>query len=260
VWIGHDNYSQKLKNKSTGGKYAAPLWQSFMEEIHEGLLDRPIINESPNEIGLVKGTVCSVSGKLATDACYMDSAGHTPVTDWFAEGTVPTEVCDMHVVSNVCVDSGALASSYCSNVATGSIVLIHSDSMYADIEPPLVLASVPNAVYTSMTSADFAAAGGVTSGTRCTLHTPSWYNSYGVGGELQAAINGANTLINKINSYLNSVQNLTDAYRDTLIQGVEDLKAYIGTSLSEYILRATSQLQYTFDAIYEEYPPVGAGW
>ena len=81
-----------------------------------------------------------------------------------------------------------------------------------------------------------------------------------MGGELQAAINGANTLINKINSYLNSVQNLTDAYRDTLIQGVEDLKAYIGTSLSEYILRATSQLQYTFDAIYEEYPPVGAGW
>ena len=260
VWIGHDNYNQKLKSKSTGGKYAAPLWQSIMEEIHEGLLDKPIIDESPNEIGLVKGTVCSVSGKLATDACYMDAAGHTPVTDWFAEGTVPTEVCDMHVVSNVCVDSGALASPYCSNVTQGSVVLMHTDSMYADIDPTLVLASVPNAVYTGMTSADYAMSGGAASGSMCSLHTPSWYNSYGMGSELQTAINGANNLINKINSYLNSVQNLTDTYRDTLIQGIEDLEAYMATSLSEYILRATNQLQYTFDAIYEEYPPVGAGW
>ena len=260
VWIGHDNYNKKLKSKSTGGKYAAPLWQAFMEEIHEGLLDKPIIDESPNEIGLTKATVCSVSGKLATDACYLDSSGHTPVTDWFAEGTVPSEVCDMHVVSNVCMDSGALASPYCSNVASGSIVLIHSDSMYADIDPTLVLASVPNAVYTGMTSAEYAMSGGAASGTMCSLHTPSWYNSFGGNGELQSAVNAANNLINKINSYLNSVQNLSDTYRDTLVQGIEDLKAYIGTSLSEYILRATSQLQYTFDAVYEEYPPVGAGW
>lgn len=260
VWIGHDNYNKKLKSKSTGGKYAAPLWQAFMEEIHEGLLDKPIIDESPNEIGLTKATVCSVSGKLATDACYLDSSGHTPVTDWFAEGTVPSEVCDMHVVSNVCMDSGALASPYCSNVASGSIVLIHSDSMYADIDPTLVLASVPNAVYTGMTSAEYAMSGGAASGTMCSLHTPSWYNSFGGNSELQSAVNAANNLINKINSYLNSVQNLSDTYRDTLVQGIEDLKAYIGTSLSEYILRATSQLQYTFDAVYEEYPPVGAGW
>lgn len=260
VWIGHDNYNKKLKSKSTGGKYAAPLWRAFMEEIHEGLLDKPIIDESPNEIGLTKATVCSVSGKLATDACYLDSSGHTPVTDWFAEGTVPSEVCDMHVVSNVCMDSGALASPYCSNVASGSIVLIHSDSMYADIDPTLVLASVPNAVYTGMTSAEYAMSGGAASGTMCSLHTPSWYNSFGGNSELQSAVNAANNLINKINSYLDSVQNLSDTYRDTLVQGIEDLKAYIGTSLSEYILRATSQLQYTFDAVYEEYPPVGAGW
>jgi len=260
VWIGHDNYNQKLKSKSTGGKYAAPLWQAFMEEIHEGLLDKPIIDESPNEIGLVKGTVCSVSGKLATEACYLDTAGHTPVTDWFAEGTVPSEVCDMHVVGNVCADSGAPASPYCSNVAAGSIVLIHSDSMYADLDPTLVLASIPNAVYTGMTSMDYSMSGGMTSGAMCSLHTPSWYNQYNGSGELRAAVNAANNLINKISSYLNSVQNLAENYRDTLLQGIEDLQAYIDTSLSEYILRATNQLQYTFDAIYEEYPPVGAGW
>jgi len=258
VWIGHDNYNQKLKSKSTGGKYAAPLWQAFMEEIHEGLQDKPIIDESPNEIGLVKGTVCSVSGKLATDACYLDSAGHTPVTDWFAEGTVPTEVCDMHVISNVCMESGAPASSYCHNVVQGSVVLIHADSMYADIDPALLFASVPNAAYTGMTSLDYSTMGGSASGMMCSLHTPSWYNSYTGSGEFQTAVNNANALIRNITNYLNSVQNLPETHRNTLLQGVEDLRAYMGTSLSEYVLRATSQLQYTFNTIYEEYPPVGA--
>lgn len=65
VWIGHDDFTPKLKSKSTGGKYAAPLWKAFMSKIHEELQNKPIIDESPNEIGLEKCTVCSISGKLA---------------------------------------------------------------------------------------------------------------------------------------------------------------------------------------------------
>ena len=60
-----------------------------MSKIHEELQNKPIIDESPNEIGLEKCTVCSISGKLATDACYADSAGHLPVTDWFAKDAAP---------------------------------------------------------------------------------------------------------------------------------------------------------------------------
>ena len=56
LWIGHDNYNQKLRTGSTGGKYAAPLWQAFMSKIHEGLADKPIIDESPVELGLVRAT------------------------------------------------------------------------------------------------------------------------------------------------------------------------------------------------------------
>ena len=261
VWIGHDDFTPKLKSKSTGGKYAAPLWKTFMSKIHEGLQNKPIIDESPNEIGLEKCTVCSISGKLATDACYADSAGHLPVTDWFAKDAAPAEVCDMHVQTSICQDSGQLASPYCYNVISGSVVLIHNDSMYADIDPILVKQYIPNAVYTGVTSEEYAMTmEGGSMGATCSLHTPSWYNYGGGNEDLQNAKNEAQRLIREIGNYLNNVQNISDTDRNTLIQGMQDLEDYVNASLTEYIKRATEQLRLNFDAIYEENPPVGAGW
>jgi len=261
VWIGHDDYGQKLKNKSTGGKYAAPLWQAFMEEIHQGLRDKPIIDESPNEIGLTKCTVCTISGKLATDACYLDSSGHVPVTDWCAKESVPTEVCDMHGVSNICLDSGSLASSYCPNVAAGAVVMIHTDSMYGMLDPAMLMQYIPNAIFSGMTAAEYTAAAGMGGGTGrvCAIHSP-WWSAGGGGEEQQIANSSALNLINQITNYLNSVQTLSDSDRNTLLQGVEDLRAYMDTGLTEYITRATEQLRYTYSVIYEQNPPVGAAW
>jgi penicillin-binding protein 1A len=62
VWIGHDDYAYALKDGSTGGDYAAPLWQAYMSKIHEGLEDKAIIDSDPADLGLVKATVCSVTG------------------------------------------------------------------------------------------------------------------------------------------------------------------------------------------------------
>ena len=261
VWIGHDDFTPKLKSKSTGGKYAAPLWKAFMSKIHEELQNKPIIDESPNEIGLEKCTVCSISGKLATDACYADSAGHLPVTDWFAKDAAPAEVCDMHVQTSICQDSGQLASPYCYNVISGSVVLIHNDSMYADIDPILVKQYIPNAVYTGVTSEEYAMTmEGGSMGATCSLHTPSWYNYGGGNEDLQNAKQEAQRLIREIGNYLNNVQNISDTDRNTLIQGMQDLEDYVNASLTEYIKRATEQLRLNFNAIYEESPPVGAGW
>ena len=260
VWIGHDDFTPKLKNKSTGGKYAAPLWQAFMSKIHEGLQDKPIIDESPNEIGLTKCTVCSISGKLATEACYGDLSGHLPVTDWFAQDSAPSEVCDMHVQASICQDSGQLASPYCYNVSAGSVVLIHNDSMYADVDPILVKQYIPNAVYSGVTSEEYAMSmqsGGT--GASCSLHTPSWYN-YGGNTELQSAKSSAESLISEIRSYLNNVQNISDTDRNTLTEGVSSLQNYINAGFAEYIKRATEQLKLNYMAIYEANPPVGAGW
>lgn len=117
LWIGHDYPSNKLEKGSTGGDYAAPLWQSFMSKLMEGKPSDPIIHETRDTLGLVQRTVCPVSGKLATEACVhyqsTDTKKFKLVTDWFNYSNVPTETCDMHVTLSICKKSGCIASGYC---------------------------------------------------------------------------------------------------------------------------------------------------
>lgn len=270
VWIGHDYYSQyKLKGKPTGGSYAAPLWQEFMSKIHEGLTDRPIIDESPTELGLEKCTVCSVSGLLATEACYADSAGHAPITDWFAEGTAPVAYCDMHVMSGICLDTGQPASAYCPRVSNAaSVVLIFQDSMYADVvgqvdeygnsEGLQILRQyIPNAVYVRADTDSYNAAAATTGGT-CSLHTPTWMQQNSWDSNLTSARQSAQNLITQVNQYLSQVQTLPDSDRNTLLQQINTLQSQISYGTASNILRTVEELQYTYNALREAYPPVGA--
>ena len=127
VWVGHDNY-KALNSKATGGRGAAPIWQSFMEKIHKqkGLASREIIDGTPADYGLVRVTTCGVSGQLATDACYNDVNGYKTITDYWDSSTVPTQYCTMHRSVPVCTETGLLASEYCpeESVETRGIVLI----------------------------------------------------------------------------------------------------------------------------------------
>ena len=123
--MGHDNY-KALAGSSTGSGAAAPLWQSYMSKIHsqKGLSNRDILEGDPTQYGLVKATTCAVSGQLATDACRNDAMGYGTVTDWWAQGTVPTVSCQMHVTQSVCADSGQPASPYCPSVVHKGVVTI----------------------------------------------------------------------------------------------------------------------------------------
>jgi penicillin-binding protein 1A len=65
----------------------------------------------------VKATTCSLSGKLAADACYLDP-DFEPVTDWYFADSVPTESCVSHQIVTLCADSGLLATPWCPNTIT----------------------------------------------------------------------------------------------------------------------------------------------
>lgn len=125
VWVGHDNY-KALSSKTTGSSGAATLWQAYMKKIHSGLPDRDILEGDPSQYGLTKATTCAVSGQLATDACRNDAQGYGTVTDYWAQGTVPTVYCQMHVSQSVCNDSGQIATQYCPSVSTKGVVIIPS--------------------------------------------------------------------------------------------------------------------------------------
>ena len=138
-----------------------------MEPIHEGVSDRQIIDAEPTALGLVKTTVCSVSGLLATDACKVDEE-HKPVTDWFLASNAPTGYCDMHVAVSICADSGGAATQFCpaEHVTETVGILIRSDSQFAQFEDEYLLKAMPNAVRSDEKPEEYFAALPA-----CTLHS-----------------------------------------------------------------------------------------
>lgn len=139
VWIGHDYPVNKLEKGSTGGDYAAPLWQAYMSKLMEGEESRPIIDSSPVSLGLVQRTVCPVSGMLATEACvHYQSQGKIfrLVTDWFDYADVPIQYCNMHVSVPICTDTDCKATDGCSldTIEQRTFVLLRRDNQFYSLE------------------------------------------------------------------------------------------------------------------------------
>ena len=252
IWVGHDQYKNKLRSGSTGGNSAAPLWQAFMSQIHEGYTDKPIMDDSPVQLGLERRTVCSISGLLATEACKHDTGGHTPVTDWFYSDDIPTESCNMHVIVELCSTSHEPASIYCQpyGTTTGSVVLISSESMYSQFSKEDVLAAMPNAVFTDATIEEYAA--NADPALLCGLHTPPYH---GGGDGLSQAVIAANELITDVQTYLNTVVALPETERSTLENGISLLRTALDNSDLDEIRNYTSSLEYNYGIIKGNYPP-----
>lgn len=263
LWIGHDLYSEKLASGSTGGKAAAPLWQAYMEKIHQGLSDKPIMDVSPSDLGLTQVTICSVSGKLATNACMHDSI-NPPVTDWCAVDNMPTEYCPMHALIEGCSASGEVAGPYCPSTSRYSkcILIFPTDSVFALLKEfvdeehgvngkELFRKIFPNGVVTNMTASSYHS-WCLSTGAVCHVHgagTPPSSDS------LEVLISRAQTLISQVNTYLNEVQTLPDPDRTTLINLIENLRAAIQSQDPERIKTATESLKTNYDYLKSIYPP-----
>lgn len=86
-WFGFDKPGQSLGLKITGATLAGFAWGDYMREIHRGMLSKDF--NKPAE-GVIKVTVCSVSGKIPTPECRKTT------TQWVLEGTQPTDICPVH--------------------------------------------------------------------------------------------------------------------------------------------------------------------
>lgn len=103
TWTGYDNNVSMTSSEEKN--LSKKMWKAVMSRIHENLEYKSF----PMASGIVTATVCSKSGKLpiagVCDGCTK--------TEYFAEGTVPTEYCDVHYYSNVCMYSGLTATDEC---------------------------------------------------------------------------------------------------------------------------------------------------
>lgn len=134
IWVGHDKPSLGIKgsefgkdknsSKSLSSGDSAWMWGDIMKAIHT---DLPIIDfEKPTKI--VTATVCKDSGKLATDLCRNDPRGSREITDIFAEGTVPTDFCSVHVELPIDTSNGKIATEFCPIELIKKIIFIKREN------------------------------------------------------------------------------------------------------------------------------------
>lgn len=144
VWMGHD----EPKNLGfTGGNYPAMLWKDIMTGVHKDLKNKKF--DMPS--GLVSMSICTESGKRPSELCALDQRGSTIKSEVFIKGTEPSaeEICDVHVVRDIDISTGKLATPFCPTSLVQSKVFIQrleplnpankklpADSIYeAPIEP-----------------------------------------------------------------------------------------------------------------------------
>ena len=120
IWSGCDD-NQKISAIGSSTSYHKKIWKAIMTKIHEGLADTGF----PVPSSVTTAQICRKSGKLAIPGvCENDPRGNAVYTEYFAKGTVPTEVCDHHVQLTVCSESGGLATEYCPEKNTRTFMVI----------------------------------------------------------------------------------------------------------------------------------------
>lgn len=102
VWTGFDN---NVKLTGDERNLAKKLWRVVMSKIHEELPNQSFNIPS----GIVTATICARSGKQPI-AGLCDG---TLRTEYFAEGTVPTETCNIHYAGSICDYCQLPATEYC---------------------------------------------------------------------------------------------------------------------------------------------------
>lgn len=102
TWAGFDN---NVKLSGDEKNLAKKLWRAVMSRIHEDLPSQSFSVPS----GIVTATVCSRSGKLPIEGL----CNGTLRTEYFAEGTVPTETCNIHYAGPICNYCQLPATEFC---------------------------------------------------------------------------------------------------------------------------------------------------
>jgi 1A family penicillin-binding protein len=126
VWVGFDKPRTIISN-GFAGELAVPLWARFMKQATAK--DKPDTFRAPK--GLMAASVCRLSGKLPTAAC------DRVITEYFASGTVPTEMCQEH---GFFTDSGQLAAAFPGGGATGGSTASGPPQPAINAQnPPLIL-------------------------------------------------------------------------------------------------------------------------
>lgn len=127
VWSGFD------VNYTVSNSKHRIIWRKIMETVHETMQLPYKEFEVPDSV--MTATICTKSGKLALEGiCDHYEAGSTVKAEYFAKGTIPTEYCDVHVKATICLDTGLLATEYCTNTKEQVLLIKEEPEIYYPTE------------------------------------------------------------------------------------------------------------------------------
>jgi len=141
VWMGYDD-PQKMAYVKNYHKW---IWRDVMEVAHQSLPYKEF--EVPT--GITTASICTESGKLAVPGlCTDDPRGSTVRSEYFAQGTVPTETCDIHKEVLICTSSGLFATEFCPDATIERRVMTQRpEPLIPDADDPASLSGVADAIY-----------------------------------------------------------------------------------------------------------------
>lgn len=184
VWGGYDDNAE-LPSTS----YTRIIWKAAMARIHENLEYKDF--RMPD--GITSAAICKKSGKLAVEGlCDSDPRGSMVASEYFAVGTVPTEVCDHHVSATICSESGKIANEFCPESLRKTLVYIIGGSAGTEDEPYLMTDELANSLctlHTTHTQTPLPPGGGSTENS----DNPNGSLSGGNNGNGNTNNNGGNT-------------------------------------------------------------------
>ena len=259
LWIGHDKY-EPLSDDVYASNSAAPLWQYIMSQILTGLPDKDILDANPEDLGLVQREVCSVSGLLATEACYSDPGGYFPIKAWFIEGQEPLKECDVHSILTICTSSGKLATKFCPTdqgiLESRCLVLLKPDSIYWDLTEDKRDKYLPGTFMVPQDVSIFELTSDMDNYYEyyCDVHTEQWSNEQ---QQIAEAIVKASSQIDASNIVLhNPVYAMTAEHNASLSALIGELSAMIQqpvTSSASAIQQKTLELKALTDTLVKFY-------
>lgn len=107
LWGGNDDNSIQVHAETI---YTKNVWREAMKRIHADLEYKDF--KQPSSITTAE--VCYDSALLPVpDTCDKTLKGNSIYTEYFANGTVPTETCDHHAAIDICSATGMIANANC---------------------------------------------------------------------------------------------------------------------------------------------------
>ncbi|WP_051545381.1 transglycosylase domain-containing protein [Butyrivibrio sp. MC2021] len=170
TWAGYDNNVNMKDNAEKN--LAKTLWRKVMSQVHEDLPYSSFTMPS----GIVSATVCSRSGKQPI-AGLCDG---TLYSEYFEEGTVPSESCNVHYAGNMCAIDGLPATENCPCKTTGVFEL--TPEVPAALQSGFVNYTPTNSAYTTVTDEN----GNVTTVLNTCHHTAEFMAQPGIEGIIAA--------------------------------------------------------------------------